>query len=127
LGISPELLVHFHNAADALRRAKTISYGGKAQFLSLAAAMALLTMSRGLADDELIYPFLLQADAIAGGRSPTPASAMSATTVPPRGGPNVFARKLSDQRFLETVIQGRKETQMLAFGLRTKSGRSAPS
>jgi hypothetical protein len=78
--------VHFHNAADALRRAKTISYGGKAQFLSLAAAMALLTMSRGLADDELIDPFLLQADAIAGGRSPTPASAMSATTVPPRGG-----------------------------------------
>ena len=60
--------MHFHNAADALRRAKTISYGGKAQFLSLAAAMALLTMSRGLADDELIDPFLLQADAIAAGR-----------------------------------------------------------
>jgi hypothetical protein len=75
-------------------------------------------VSRGLADDELIDPFLLQADAIAGGRSPTPASAMSATTVPPRGGPNVFARKLSDQRFLETVIQGRKGTQMPAFGLR---------
>jgi mono/diheme cytochrome c family protein len=35
-----------------------------------------------------------------------------------RAGPNLFATKLSDQRFLETVIQGRKATQMPAFGLR---------
>jgi hypothetical protein len=49
--------------------------------------------------------------------SPTPASVTSATTVPARG-PNLFATKLSDQRFLETVIQGRKGTQMPAFGLR---------
>jgi mono/diheme cytochrome c family protein len=33
-------------------------------------------------------------------------------------GPNLFATKLSDQRSLETVIQGRKGTQMPAFGLR---------
>jgi mono/diheme cytochrome c family protein len=50
--------------------------------------------------------------------SPTPASATSATTAPARAGPNLFATKLSDQRFLETVIQGRKGTQMPAFGLR---------
>lgn len=33
-------------------------------------------------------------------------------------GPNLFAIKLRDQRFLETVIQGRRRTQMCAFGLR---------
>jgi mono/diheme cytochrome c family protein len=33
-------------------------------------------------------------------------------------GPNLFATKLSDPRFLETVIQGRKGMQMPAFGLR---------
>jgi mono/diheme cytochrome c family protein len=30
----------------------------------------------------------------------------------------LFATKLSDERFLETVINGRKNTQMPAFGLR---------
>jgi hypothetical protein len=33
-------------------------------------------------------------------------------------GPNLFATKLSDQRFPEALIQGRKGTQMPAFGLR---------
>ena len=33
-------------------------------------------------------------------------------------GPNLFATKLSDEQFLETVINGRKGTQMPAFGLR---------
>ena len=41
---------------------------GSVLFLSLAAAMALLTMSRGLADEELTNPFLGQPDAIAAGR-----------------------------------------------------------
>ena len=33
-------------------------------------------------------------------------------------GPNLFETKLSDQRFMETVINGRKGTQMPAWGLR---------
>src|SRR3546814_2092871 len=33
-------------------------------------------------------------------------------------GPNLFKSKLSDEKFLETVINGRKCTQMPAFGLR---------
>ena len=33
-------------------------------------------------------------------------------------GPNIFATKLSDEQFLETVINGRKGTQMPAFGER---------
>ncbi len=32
-------------------------------------------------------------------------------------GPNLFARRLSDEAFLMTVINGRKGTQMPAFGL----------
>jgi mono/diheme cytochrome c family protein len=32
-------------------------------------------------------------------------------------GPNLFATKLSDEAFLMTVINGRKGTQMPAFGL----------
>ncbi len=33
-------------------------------------------------------------------------------------GPNLFASELSDEQFLETVINGRAGTQMPAFGLR---------
>ena len=33
-------------------------------------------------------------------------------------GPNLFATTLSDEQFLETVINGRKGAQMPAFGLR---------
>jgi hypothetical protein len=43
-----------------------------------------------------------------------------AAAAPARGGPNLFATKLSDQRFPEALIQGRKGTQMPAFGLRCR-------
>lgn len=36
-------------------------------------------------------------------------------------GPNLFASSLSDEQFLETVISGRKGTQMPAFGFRMSS------
>jgi mono/diheme cytochrome c family protein len=78
--------------------------------LSLAAAMALLTMSRGFADDdELTDPFLGQADAIAAGRVTYAGKCYVCHHSSGARGPNLFATKLSDQRFLETVIQGRKE------------------
>ena len=93
-------------------------------FLSLAAAMALLTMSRGLADDELTDPFLGQPDAIAAGRVTYAGKCYVCHHSAGARGPNLFATKLSDQRFLETVIQGRKGTQMPAFGLRLSLGRS---
>jgi mono/diheme cytochrome c family protein len=87
--------------------------------LSLAAAMALLTMSRGFADDdELADPFLGQPDAIAAGRVTYAGKCYVCHHSSGARGPNLFATKLSDQRFLETVIQGRKGTQMPAFGLR---------
>src|SRR5579863_2582465 len=87
--------------------------------LSLAAAMALLTVGRGFADDdELTDPFLGQADAIAAGRVTYAGKCYVCHHSSGARGPNLFATKLSDQRFLETVIQGRKGTQMPAFGLR---------
>ena len=33
-------------------------------------------------------------------------------------GPNLFAMRLADEQFMETVVNGRKGTQMPAFGLR---------
>ena len=87
--------------------------------LSAAAAMALLTMGHGFADDdELKDPFLGQADAIAAGRVTYAGKCYVCHHSTGARGPNLFATKLSDQRFLETVIQGRSGTQMPAFGLR---------
>ena len=92
---------------------------GSILFLSLATAMALLTMSRGFADDdELKDPFLGQPDAIATGRVTYAGKCYVCHHSSRARGPNLFATKLTDQRFLETVIQGRKGTQMPAFGLR---------
>jgi mono/diheme cytochrome c family protein len=92
---------------------------GSLLYLSFAAALALLTMGRGLADDdELKDPFLGQADAIAAGRVTYAGKCYVCHHSAGARGPNLFATKLSDQRFLETVIQGRSGTQMPAFGLR---------
>jgi mono/diheme cytochrome c family protein len=92
---------------------------GSVFFLSLAAAVALLTMSRGFADDDaLTDPFLGQPDAIAAGRVTYASKCYVCHHSSGARGPNLFATKLNDQRFLETVIQGRKGTQMPAFGLR---------
>jgi mono/diheme cytochrome c family protein len=92
---------------------------GSVLFLSLAAAMALVTISRGSADDdELKDPFLGQPDAIAAGRVTYAGKCYVCHHSTGARGPNLFATKLSDQRFLETVIQGRSGTQMPAFGLR---------
>jgi mono/diheme cytochrome c family protein len=86
--------------------------------LSLTAAMAVLTMSRGVADDELTDPFLGRLDAIAAGRVTYASKCYVCHHSAGARGPNLFATKLGDQRFLETVIQGRAGTQMPAFGLR---------
>jgi mono/diheme cytochrome c family protein len=92
---------------------------GSLLLISLAAAMALLAIGRGLADDdELIDPFLGQPAAIAAGRVTYAGKCYVCHHSTGARGPNLFATKLSDQRFLETVIQGRKGTQMPAFGLR---------
>ena len=63
-------------------------------------------------------PFLGQPDAIAAGRVTYAGKCYVCHHSSGARGPNLFATKLTDQRFLETVIQGRSGTQMPAFGLR---------
>jgi mono/diheme cytochrome c family protein len=73
---------------------------GSLLYLSFAAALALLTMGRGLADDdELKDPFLGQADAIAAGRVTYAGKCYVCHHSAGARGPNLFA-------------------QMPAFGLR---------
>ena len=59
-----------------------------------------------------------QPDAIEAGRDTYRSKCLVCHRRPAARGPNLFATKLSDERFLETVINGRKGTQMPAFGLR---------
>jgi mono/diheme cytochrome c family protein len=66
----------------------------------------------------LTDPYLGQSDAIAAGRAIYGAKCYVCHHSAGARGPNLFATKLSDEQFLETVINGRKGTQMPAFGLR---------
>ena len=99
--------------------------------LSLAAAMALLTMSRGFADDdELTDPFLGQPDAIAAGRVTYAGKCYVCHHSSGARGPNLFATKL-DQRFSGDGDPGpegeRKCLPSACACRRTRSGRSTPS
>jgi len=66
----------------------------------------------------LTDPFLGQPDAIEAGKQTYRSICYVCHHSAGGRGPNLFATKLSDERFLETVINGRKGTQMPAFGLR---------
>ena len=72
----------------------------------------------GRADEPLTDPFLGQMDAIAAGKDIYRSKCLVCHQSAGGRGPNLFATKLSDERFLETVINGRKGTLMPAFGLR---------
>ncbi len=73
---------------------------------------------RGGADEALTNPLLGQPDAIAAGKDVYRSKCLVCHQSAGGRGPNLFATKLSDESFLETVINGRKGTQMPAFGLR---------
>src|SRR5215470_960014 len=78
--------------------------------------MSGLALSR--ADEALTDPFLGQPDAIAAGKDIYRSKCLVCHQSAGGRGPNLFATKLSDEGFLETVINGRKGTLMPAFGLR---------
>ena len=88
--------------------------------LCLLAALPLTVMGHrsGSADEALTDPFLGQSDAIAAGKATYRSKCYVCHHSAGGRGPNLFATKISDERFLETVINGRKGTQMPAFGLR---------
>ena len=70
------------------------------------------------AEEGLTNPFLSQVDAISAGRDIYRSKCLVCHQSAGARGPNIFNTKLSDQQFLATVINGRKGTQMPAFGLR---------
>lgn len=70
------------------------------------------------AEEALVNPFLGDATAIAEGRRLYRARCIICHRNAGGRGPNLFGAEISAERFLETVINGRKGTQMPAFGLR---------
>jgi mono/diheme cytochrome c family protein len=69
-------------------------------------------------DEALTDPFLGQQAAIEAGRDIYRSKCLVCHGSAGARGPSLFATKLSDERFLETVINGRKGTLMPAFGTR---------
>lgn len=97
----------------AMRR---VIAGGFAILVAL--SLGILAIPGGSADEALTNPFLGQAAAIDEGLQIYRSKCYVCHHSSGARGPNLFKTKLSDERFLETVINGRKGTQMPAFGLR---------
>jgi mono/diheme cytochrome c family protein len=90
--------------------------GGFAILVAL--SLGILAIPGGSADEALTNPVLGQAAAIDEGLQIYRSKCYVCHHSSGARGPNLFKTKLSDERFLETVINGRKGTQMPAFGLR---------
>ena len=104
-----------------MKRAEIAAHGSiRARFiLSLAALLfGLSPLEVANAGEGLSNPFLGQPDAISVGRDIYRSKCLVCHQSAGARGPNIFSTKLSDEQFLETVIGGRKGTQMPAFGLR---------
>ena len=71
-----------------------------------------------LADNDLTDPYLGQPDAIAEGDDLYHSHCIICHGLKGGRGPNIFATQLTDDQFLEVVINGRKGTQMPAWGFR---------
>jgi len=95
-----------------------LSAAALALFLLAALPPAMIWHRSGSADEAVTDPYLGQPDAIAAGKQTYRSICYVCHHSAGGRGPNLFATKLSDERFLETVINGRKGTQMPAFGLR---------
>ncbi len=70
------------------------------------------------AADEITDPFLGQPDAIAEGDALYHSKCIICHGLKGARGPNIFASTLTDEQFLEVVINGRKGTLMPAWGTR---------
>jgi mono/diheme cytochrome c family protein len=85
--------------------------------LALVTLLALLAAATppAHAGEAVTDPLLGQPAAIAAGRATYAAKCYVCHHSTGARGPNLFATKLSDQRFLQTVTDGRPGTQMPAF------------
>jgi mono/diheme cytochrome c family protein len=105
-------------AEDTLASRGASRCRGRVLGLCLVAGLLSMAASIVLADEELTNPYLGQPDAISAGKDIYRSKCYVCHHSGGARGPDLFATKLSDQRFLETVINGRKGTQMPAFGQR---------
>ena len=102
-----------------IRVTDTVRPVGAAVFVTAALPVSLaLWLGSAAADDELTNPFLGQPEAIEEGLQIYRSKCYICHLSKGGRGPDLFATKISDEKFLETVINGRKGTQMPAFGLR---------
>jgi mono/diheme cytochrome c family protein len=85
---------------------------------ALLALPVISTRAGDAAAEALTNPFLGDADAIADGRRIYRSRCVICHAQAGARGPDLFNRRLTDGQFLEIVINGRKGTQMPAFGLR---------
>jgi mono/diheme cytochrome c family protein len=85
--------------------------------LSAPALWSVMATSVG-ADEPLTNPVLGQPAAIEAGHDVYRSKCLVCHGSAGARGPNLFKTKLSDEAFLNTVINGRKDTLMPAFGLR---------
>ena len=112
------------NAAGRLGLRAIAALGLLAAFLALFAPWGRMAPlghwpSEALADDSgLTDPFLGQADAIAEGDELYHSKCIGCHGLKGGRGPNLFATKLTDDQFLEVVINGRQGTLMPAWGFR---------
>ena len=81
-------------------------------------ALVAAALAATAAADEIANPLLGQPEAIAAGKAIYSGRCVLCHGSAGARGPNLFASKISDERFLETVINGRKGTLMPAFGTR---------
>ena len=104
-----------------MKRAAIAAHGSiRARFILRLAALlfGLSPLEVANAEEGLSNPFLGHPDAISAGRDIYRSKCLVCHQSAGARGPNIFNTKLSDEQFLETVIKGRKGTQMPAFGLR---------
>jgi mono/diheme cytochrome c family protein len=98
-----------------VRRAKGSRIGAA---LGILAGLSCVLPAPSHAEQGLTNPVLGKSEAIAAGRDIYRSKCYICHHSAGARGPNIFATKLSDEQFLETVINGRKGTQMPAFGER---------
>jgi mono/diheme cytochrome c family protein len=98
----------------------SLAAGPRPAILAVLAALPLWVFPTpgGSADEAVTNPYLGQPQAIEEGLQIYRSKCYVCHHSSGARGPNLFQTKLSDERFLETVINGRKGTQMPAFGLR---------
>jgi len=104
-----------------MKRAAVVPHGSaRARFLVRLASLLICSSPLALANAEegLTNPVLGHPVAISAGRDIYRSKCLVCHHSAGARGPNIFKTKLSDHQFVETVIHGRKGTQMPGFGHR---------